>query len=204
MSSQPPSLSRRQELCAQGALEVETHNGEWITPGQSYVCPDLCGSVFATEEAYRDFCPADCGFKANTMAAKIDAATKEETFDVFCLYRQDGRCLKVTTDLTAVSALWWWRNVSAVAVHHFPSQSASQAATGRLRDILKPVYDIDPDAVDEPRPLSTRVPEPQSGPHEHVITFRVSDELEARIVAQSEAEGLSKGDWLRRVVELHS
>jgi hypothetical protein len=204
MAKRGPSLRRRQEMAEEGTLQVETHSGEWVGADEAYTCPDACGSVFESEEAFQAFCPVDCGAKDAELRARARAAEAEEVWSVFCLYREDGRPLKVTRSLGAVESLWWWRNVSRVVVLHLSTQEAAEAAVGRLVAHLKPVYDLDPGALDEPRPLRARIPEPISGANNIPLTIRVSDELESRIMAQAEAEGLTRSEWLRRLAELHT
>lgn len=202
-----PSLEQRQELASQGLLSVETETGEFVAAKDAYLCPELCGAVFASEEAYRDFCPDECHLKAKEVEAAVKAAENQETHTVYIAYGHNGQALKAVVgseELQTIQNARWWRDVFAVAARHFRTAEDATASLGAIRRALGPVYDVDPKAMRVPRPLSERIPEQREGPNEIHVAFRVSDALESRINAAAEAAGLTRPEWLRRACALYS
>ena len=195
-------LEKRRELAEAGDLEVETHDGKWVDARDTFTCPEVCGNVFSDEEAYREYCPSLCMLREKELKAEVKAVEDQPLYTIYVLYDEKGTVLKVSETLEGPQSAWWWRNVSAIGTRHLSSPEAIQGAIRALQKQLRPVYDVDPHALDHPRPLIDRVVEPKTGPNEIHVAFRVSDELERRINEAAEREGISRAEWLRLATSL--
>lgn len=204
MKKQRFSLEKRKELAENRELSVKTESGEWVQVEDTFTCPELCGNIFASEEAFRAYCPSDCMVKTKEQEMIMRSAENTPVYTVYILYDSNGVALKAIDTLEGPRSRWWWRNVSAIALRHFVSQEAAEGAIKTLQEQLHPTYDIDPHALGEPRPLSQRVAEEKDGPNEIHVAFRASDSLDSRITEAAEREGLSRAEWLRRACALYA
>jgi hypothetical protein len=166
--------------------------------GEEFHCPKGCGDIFASEEAHRGFCPDSCPYMTQEAILDIRRAANHIPHSVFVLGTGQGTTLKVDTSLEYCQEQWWWRNVGGITVRHYETLGEAQEACERLRLILAPVFDVDPDAIGKPLGLDELPPDVEAEPKSLPISLRVGDTLDSRIARSAALEGISVTEWVRR------
>lgn len=196
-------LEELQEAAEEGSVAVQTESGEFVPYDSVVHCDAVCGLMFDSEESYRAHCPELCATADRRTRQEIARAEVTPVFTLYFCHDTHGKLLYVTDDLDTLRDLWWWRNVSAVAVSHFASEEDLEESREQSILNLRPLYNVDPQAQTEVAPLSRRIAPPK-GSYSELVAFRTSVEQEVEIESAAEEAGLSKAEWLRRAVALYA
>lgn len=202
LESNGPSLERREELAQAGLVSVEADDGTVVPIDDCFVCPDACGKVFESENSYNDFCPDQCEAQLGYLKAAMDAAVDQETFTVYILFDKNKQAIKVCDDLIEAQQRWWWSSVKQMVVLHYEREEEALEAQERILQSLRPLYDLQPNAIGQPAPLSPLPPDPDAGAKTEPVAFKVTPEEDVRISVAAEKAGMSRSEWLRQAVRL--